>query len=152
MYGVNLGCGFDTRYWRIDHAHCKYIELDLPEIIELKRDALQGQLSYELIPCSVLDTAWIDRVTSQGNRNFLLAAEGLLMYLPQAEVAKLFKTFSERFYRSQIVLEVVTEKYTHGTWKKIVIFKTNASWVLRRVSVRLRPKVRGGARILREGH
>ena len=47
---VNLGCGFDTRYWRIDHAHCKYIELDLPEIIELKRDALQGQLSYELIP------------------------------------------------------------------------------------------------------
>ena len=121
---VNLGCGFDTRYWRIDHAHCKYLELDLPEIIELKKDALQGQLSYELIPCSVLDTAWIDRVTSQGNRNFLLAAEGLLMYLPQAEVINLFKTFSEKFYRSQIVLEVVTEKYTHGIWKKIVIGKT----------------------------
>lgn len=120
---VNLGCGFDTRYWRIDHNQCEYIELDLPEIVELKQDILKDQLCYELIGCSVLDPAWIDRVTSKGNRHVLLIAEGLLMYLPKAEVIDLFKTFSERFYQSQIVLEVVTEKYTRGIWKKIIILK-----------------------------
>jgi methyltransferase (TIGR00027 family) len=120
---VNLGCGFDTRYWRIDNKKCEYIELDLPEIVEIKKEILKDRLSYELIGCSVLDTSWIDRVTSKGNRNFLLIAEGLFMYLPKADVINLFKTFSERFYHSQIVLEVVTEKYTRGIWKKIVEIK-----------------------------
>ena len=80
---VNLGCGFDTRYWRIEHQKCRYIELDLPEIVELKKEALQKKLDYELIGCSVLDPAWIDQVTAIGNRNILLAAEGLFMYLPK---------------------------------------------------------------------
>lgn len=120
---VNLGCGFDTRYWRIDNKKCEYIELDLPEIVEMKKDILKDHLSYELIGCSVLDSSWIHRVTSKGNRNFLLIAEGLFMYLPKADVISLFKTFSERFYHSQIALEVVTEKYTRGIWKKIVEMK-----------------------------
>ncbi|MDH4257808.1 MAG: class I SAM-dependent methyltransferase [Candidatus Aminicenantes bacterium] len=120
---VNLGCGFDTRYWRIDNKKCEYIELDLPEIVEIKKDLLKEHLSYELIACSVLDTSWIDRVTSKGNRNFLLVAEGLFMYLPKVDVINLFKVISERFYHSQIVLEVVTEKYTRGIWKKIIIMK-----------------------------
>ncbi len=120
---VNLGCGFDTRYWRIDNKKCEYIELDLPEIVEMKKEILKDHLSYELIGCSVLDSSWIDRVTSKGNRNFLLIAEGLFMYLPKVDVINLFKTFSERFYHSQIVFEVVTEKYTRGIWKKIVVMK-----------------------------
>ena len=120
---VNLGCGFDTRYWRIDNAKCNYIELDLPAIVELKQEALKDQITYEMIPCSVLDKSWIEQVTSQSNRNFLLAAEGLFMYLPKTDVVRLFGTFSERFFDSQIVLEVVTESYTHGIWKQIVIMK-----------------------------
>ena len=120
---VNLGCGFDTRYWRIDNKKCEYVELDLPEIVEMKKDILKDHLSYELIGCSVLDTSWIDRVTSKGNRNFLLIAEGLFMYLPKVDVINLFKTFSEKFYHSQIVLEVAAEKYTRGIGKKIIIMK-----------------------------
>lgn len=34
---LNLGCGFDTRYWRIDNQKCEYIELDLPEIVEIRK-------------------------------------------------------------------------------------------------------------------
>ena len=45
------------------------------------------------------------------------------MYLPKAEVKILFKTISESIYRSQIVFEVATEKYTRGMWKKIIIVK-----------------------------
>jgi methyltransferase (TIGR00027 family) len=122
---VNLGCGFDTRYWRINNRPCEYIELDLPELIEMKREVLKHHLSYEMIGCSVLDTSWIDRITSKGNRGFLLIAEGLFMYLPRMDVINLFKIFSERLYNSQITLEVVTDKYTRGIWKKIVIMKIN---------------------------
>jgi O-methyltransferase involved in polyketide biosynthesis len=120
---VNLGCGFDTRYWRIDHDKCRYIELDLPEMVELKRRVLKDNLTYELIGCSVLDPSWIEQVTSNGNSNFLLMAEGLFMYLPKAQVICLFEALSKSFERSRIVLEVVAEAYTRGIWKQLITMK-----------------------------
>jgi len=120
---INLGCGFDTRFWRINNKKCEYIELDLPELIAIKKEILKEHISYELIGCSVLDSSWIDKVTSKGNRNFILIAEGLFMYLPKDDIINLFKIISNRFYHSQIVLEVATEKYTRGLWKKIVEMK-----------------------------
>ncbi len=123
---VNLGCGFDTRYWRLKNKNCEYIELDLPELIEIKKEILKEHLSYQLISCSVLDTSWIDTVTKRGNNNILLLAEGLFMYLPKNDVIKLLKTISERFNNSQIALEVTNEKYTRGLWKKIIRRKINS--------------------------
>ena len=117
---VNLGCGFDTRYWRLKNKNCEYIELDLPELIEIKKDILKEQLSYKLISCSVLDASWIDTVTKRGNNNILILAEGLFMYLPKNDVIDLLKTISERFYNSKIALEVTNEKYIRGLWKKII--------------------------------
>ncbi len=122
---INLGCGFDTRYWRINNRDCEYIELDLPEVIELKKDILGEKLCYELLGISVLDTSWIDLITKKSVRNILLAAEGLFMYLEKKDVIDLFRVFATRFFRSQMVLEVVTEKYTRGFWKRMAEIKMN---------------------------
>jgi hypothetical protein len=45
------------------------------------------------------------------------------MYLPKLEVVKLFGEFSKRFLHSQVVFEVVSERYTSGILKKLVDFK-----------------------------
>ncbi len=94
---INLACGFDTRFWRIENEKCKYIEIDLPEVIELKKEILKDHLGYEVIGSSVLDTSWIDKVTINGNTDFLLLAEGLFMWFPPPEAARLFKEIGERF-------------------------------------------------------
>lgn len=120
---VNLGCGFDTRYWRIDHDNCTYFELDLPEVIALKRAVLGADLAYALIGASVLDPAWLDQVTVTGNRHVLLLSEGLFMYLPRQAVITLFQQIAATLVDSQITLEVVTEAYTRGLWKKLVEHK-----------------------------
>ena len=73
---INLACGFDTRFWRIENEKCKYIELDLPGVIQMKKEILKDHLGYELIAGSALDTSWIDKVTVNGNTDFLLLAEG----------------------------------------------------------------------------
>jgi methyltransferase (TIGR00027 family) len=117
---VNLACGFDTRFWRIEHKNCTYIELDLPEVIELKREILKDHLDYELIGCSVLDTSWIDRVTSNGNSNFLLLAEALFYYLPKQDVTRILRVIAQRFRRSQLVLDMAPDKYTKGIWKRMI--------------------------------
>jgi len=123
---INLACGFDTRYWRIDNKKCKYVELDLPEVIEVKREILKDHLDYELIGCSVLDTSWIDQVTSNGNSRFLLIAEALFYYLPKQDVTRLLAVIARRFDRSQLVLDMAPEKYTKGLWKKLISLESRA--------------------------
>jgi O-methyltransferase involved in polyketide biosynthesis len=117
---INLACGLDTRFWRIKNKNCKYIELDLPEMIKLKREILKEHLDYELIGGSVLDTSWIDQVTSNGNSNFLLLAEGLFYYLPKQEATRLLQEIAQRFDHSQLVLDMAPEKYTKGLWKRLI--------------------------------
>jgi O-methyltransferase involved in polyketide biosynthesis len=117
---INLGCGLDTRFWRIENENCRYVELDLPQMIELKREILRDHLEYELIGCSVLDTSWIDKVTSNGNSSFLLLAEALFYYLPKQDVTKLLGVIARRFIRSQLVLDMAPDKYTKGLWKWII--------------------------------
>jgi O-methyltransferase involved in polyketide biosynthesis len=127
---INLACGFDTRFWRIENANCRYVEIDLPEVVALKRELLKDQLGYELIGCSVLDTAWIDQVTSNGNTHFLLIAEGLFMWFPKPDATQLFKEIGERFHRSQLVLDMVSEKYTQGIWKSLIRLHSRLDWGL----------------------
>ncbi len=117
---VNLACGLDTRFWRIENEKCKYIELDLPGMIELKREILKAHLSYELIGCSVLDTSWMDQVTSNGNSNFLLLAEGLFYYLPGQDVTGILQGLAQRFDRSQLVFDMAPVKFTRGIWKRLM--------------------------------
>ena len=123
---INLGCGFDTRFWRIEKKDCRYIEIDLPEVVALKREILKDQLSYELIGCSVLDPAWIDRVISNGNINFLLLAEGLFMFLPRQDVKNLLQVLAQKLVRSQLVVEMLHEKWTRGFWKNIFALQARA--------------------------
>jgi len=114
---INLGCGFDTRFWRIENKDCRYVDIDLPEVVALKREILKDQLGYELIGCSVLDASWIDEVTTNGNSDFLLLAEGLFMYLPKQDVKNLLQLLAQKLVRSQLVVEMAHEKYTKGFWR-----------------------------------
>jgi methyltransferase (TIGR00027 family) len=117
---VSLGCGFDTRYWRVSANAWKYVEVDLPEVIAVKKKVLDDIANYQMIGSSVLEEAWIERILSMQKENVLFLAEGLLMYLPESDVIRIFKKLSGSFSQSQVVFEVVHEKYTKGLWKKVV--------------------------------
>lgn len=120
---VSLGCGFDTRYWRISNPSMQYVEVDLPEVISLKKELVGADPGYQMIGCSVLDYRWIDELASIQKEHVLFLAEGLFMYLPEKEVLALFKRLASTFSHSQIVFEIVNQKYTHGFRKKMLELK-----------------------------
>lgn len=117
---VSLGSGFDTRFFRLSLDPWRYVEMDLPSVIDVKKELLGEEASYRMIPCSVLEKDWMVEVRQIQDKNILFLAEGLLMYLPGQEVIKLFNRLSCFFSRSQFVFEVVSEMYTRGIWKKMV--------------------------------
>jgi len=125
---INLGCGLDTRFWRIKSSECRYIELDLPEVIEVKRDLIGDKISYELIGCSVLDTVWIENTNLADNKNVLFIAEGLLYYLPKDEVIYLFQQISQKVKNSQIAFDNIPDMFTKGVWKWIANQFMGTSW------------------------
>lgn len=119
---VNLGCGLDARFWRIDDGKVRFFDLDLPEVIRLKGTLAEEAERYTMLPCSVLDPRWLDDVLEPG-RPVLLMAEGLFMYLPRDAVRALIATIGERVHEGQLVIEVVKVSYTRGINRRLVAMK-----------------------------
>ncbi len=115
---IYVACGFDTRYWRIDKRDSVYIELDLPEVIDQKKELFGEQIDYKMISSSVFDFSWIDEVTNDGNSNFLIVMEGLLMYFQEEDVKKLLGEISRRFTSSQFVTDAIDKKFSKGLYKQ----------------------------------
>ncbi|HNT74761.1 MAG TPA: class I SAM-dependent methyltransferase [Anaerolineae bacterium] len=116
---VNLGCGFDTRYWRVSETPWRYVELDLPNVIAAKQRLLPDA-PYPMIGGSVLEESWIETIRAMQSEAVLFLAEGLFMYLPPDAVRQTFGRMAAGFSQSQIVFEVVDKRYTAGVWKKMV--------------------------------
>ena len=102
---VQLGCGLDNRFWRVDDGRVSWYDLDLPEVAALRGRFFPAAARYELIASSVTDLAWVDRIEA-GGRPLLLIAEGLLMYLPEADVKALLLRLHERFPGCRLVADV----------------------------------------------
>ncbi len=105
---INLGCGLDTRFWRIGNRNLHFYDLDLPEMITLKRQLVDETDHYHMIGVSVLDHQWMDQlVREQLSLPYLFLAEGLFMYLPPDGVRRLLITLQERFPGSELLCDVV---------------------------------------------
>jgi methyltransferase (TIGR00027 family) len=120
---VSLGAGFDTRFWRIGVDADQYVEVDLPDVVATKRQLLAEGLTFDTIGCSVLDHSWMEQIAARRQGPLLFLAEGLFMYLPKPQVIELFALLAERLSPSEMVFEVVHDRYTKGWWKKAVAAK-----------------------------
>jgi O-methyltransferase involved in polyketide biosynthesis len=119
---INLGCGMDTRFFRIDNGRIIFYDLDLPEVISFKRNLLDETERYKMLGCSVFDYSWFD-IALERQKPIILLAEGLFMYLPSKEVKELLVYLADRIKYGQLVAEVVHESYTRGFKKRLVDFK-----------------------------
>jgi methyltransferase (TIGR00027 family) len=117
---VNIGCGMDTRFYRIDNGQVIFFDLDLPEIIQFKRSFVAESDRYSLIACSVLDDRWMEQVAQAGPRPTLFLAEGVLMYLDPDPVKALILKLQFHFPGSELVCEVVNSLWLSKTFKPMV--------------------------------
>jgi methyltransferase (TIGR00027 family) len=122
---VNLGCGMDSRFIRIDNGRVIFFDLDLPDMIAFKKQFYQQTDRYSMLGVSVFDISWMDQVKKFGNRPVLIMAEGLFMYLNGKKVKELVLELQTRFPGSELVCEVVTAFFTRKPWDWMVALKLN---------------------------
>jgi len=122
---VNIGCGMDARFNRVDNGRLTCFDIDLPEMIEFKKQFYEETDRYHFIAASVFDHAWMDQVAQVGKRPVLFMAEGVFMYLDGEKVKELILKMQARFPGSELVCEVVTAFFTRSPWDRMVALKLN---------------------------
>jgi O-methyltransferase involved in polyketide biosynthesis len=127
---IHIGCGLDTRFERVDNGRVEWYDLDLPEVIELRRSLIGGEGErYHLLSGSVFEDTWLDEVTYHRPQPFLFLSEGVLPYFEEAQVKSLVLKLQSHFPGAELVCDGHTP---------FVIWSDNLQLVFSKINARLR--------------
>jgi O-methyltransferase involved in polyketide biosynthesis len=117
---VHVGCGLDSRFERVDNSQVEWYDLDMPNVIELRRKLIGDEGGcYHLLGHSLLDNTWLDIVSAHRQRPFLFLAEGVFQYLEEAQVKWLVLTLRDRFPGAELVFDAASPLHV---WTNIFLF------------------------------
>jgi len=120
---VNIGCGIDTRFDRIDNGKVKFYDLDLPEVISFKKKLVKETPRYHLIASSVFNFTWMEEVLAGHPEHVLFLVEGVFMYCEPPQVKSLVLEMQRRFPASEMVCEVVNKRWVSPFAQKLLALK-----------------------------
>jgi O-methyltransferase involved in polyketide biosynthesis len=104
---VHIGCGLDSRFERVDNGQVEWFDLDLPEVIDLRRKFIGGERTrYHLLGFSAFDNAWVNSFSGFHQRPCLFMAEGVLMYFTKSQVKSLVFMLRDHFPGSELIFDV----------------------------------------------
>jgi len=133
---VHIGCGLDNRFERVDNGKVEWYDLDLPEVVGLRRLLIDtAGPRYHLLEGSVFDPAWMEIVQIHRPGPFLFIAEGVFPYFETTQIKSLILELCRRFPDSELVFDA------HAPW---VMHSDNLQLILSKVKARLRFSLKHG--------
>lgn len=100
---VNLGCGLDTTFERVDNGRVQWFDLDLPDVIALRRIFIQESERRRFLSLSLLDTSWLERVDR--SRPLFFVALGVLYYIPETHLKIFLKTVANTVSAGELLFD-----------------------------------------------
>jgi O-methyltransferase involved in polyketide biosynthesis len=105
---VALAEGLQTSFYRLDAAgvgdQFRWLTVDLPPMIELRRKLLPASQRVRMCAQSALNFSWMDQVETE--HGVFVTAEGLLMYLQPDEAVGLIAACAARFPGGQMMFDL----------------------------------------------
>ena len=106
---VHIGCGLDTRFERVDNGRLEWFDLDLPDVIELRRKLISNESTrYHMLAASAFEDDWLKEVSQYKPRPFMFVSEGVFPYFEEAQVKSLFLKLMHQFPGSELVCDAHT--------------------------------------------
>ncbi len=103
---VNFGCGMDTNYERLGDDSVTWWDIDLPEVIGLRRKFFPETENRKLLACSMLDFSWTEKIQQGGPVLFLAA--GVLYYFEEKEVKDFFIRMAEEYHGTEFLFDAAS--------------------------------------------
>lgn len=101
---LHLGCGLDTRVYRLDPApEVAWFDIDYPPVIELRHRLYPQRPGLRMIGSSVTDPGLLEDIP--GDRPVLVIAEGVTLYLRTAEGLATFRRIVRHFPAGTMVFD-----------------------------------------------
>ncbi|MEW2635441.1 class I SAM-dependent methyltransferase [Streptomyces sp. NPDC048389] len=121
---VEIGTGLNTRFERADNGRARWFDLDLPDVIELRRKFFRDTSRRTMISGSVADVSWTGTVTAHGDGPYFFSAEAVLPFLDASDVRQVIARIAERFPGSLLALdtagpEIIDSQDRHDALGKV---------------------------------
>jgi O-methyltransferase involved in polyketide biosynthesis len=104
---AELGTGLNTRFERTDNGTAGWIDLDLPDTIELRRRYFTDTERRRMVAASLLDDDWLTAVGELPGPYFFVS-DGVLPYLTEEQVTGLLTRIAQRFPGAMIAFDTYT--------------------------------------------
>jgi O-methyltransferase involved in polyketide biosynthesis len=104
---VNIGCGLDTTYERIGNSAITWFDLDLPDVIAMRRKFLNESDKRKFISSSFLETKWLDCVPKE---NLLFISTGVFVYFEESVIKNFFLEIANTVPGSEWFFDVTSPK------------------------------------------
>lgn len=128
---VNIACGLDTRFYRVDNGSIRWYNLDLPETIAVRRRFLTETGRVSMIASSAMDERWADGIKNPEGKT-LVVIEGLVMYLTEADVKQILSIIDSRFHDVEVIMETMNPWIVkHMKERSIEATRAKFSWGLK---------------------
>jgi O-methyltransferase involved in polyketide biosynthesis len=102
---VEIGTGLNTRHERLDNGRARWYELDLPDMIDLRRNFFADSPRRTMIAASVTDRAWTAEVASHATGPYLFVAEAVLPHLQEPDVRGVTDLLADHFPGALLALD-----------------------------------------------
>lgn len=103
---INLGCGLDARFSRLDNGSVRWYDLDMPDSIRLRKRFMSQSDRNRFIDKSMFDVSWMDEVGEPAAT--MVVAEGLFIYFDESLIRELFANLHNRFPNCEVVFQSVS--------------------------------------------
>ncbi|MDB9527186.1 class I SAM-dependent methyltransferase [Oscillatoria sp. CS-180] len=106
---VEIGCGLNTRFERLDNGQAQWFDLDLPDTLALRRQFFQDEPRRTMLEASVLDTGWMDPVAATGGP-WCFVSEAVIIYLESAQARQAITQIADRFPGAWLLIDTTSQK------------------------------------------
>ena len=92
---VNLGCGLNDLFSRVNNGKCKGYNLDFEDVIKTREELLKKSENEFNIACDLNDYSWFEKI--EKDKGVIFVASGVFYYFKKEQVKNLFVKMSEYF-------------------------------------------------------
>ena len=114
---VNLGCGLDDSFSKVDNGLCRGYNFDFADVIAVRKELLPAGERETNLACDLNDFTWMDAIDAADGAVFFAA--GVFYYFKTEDVKKLFSAMAERFPGAVLAFDSCNErgaKLMRKTW------------------------------------